>query len=74
MSNPNSWWQRLKRHFTKSSKSPYNKNPKNVVRQIILAVKDALNENAFNLDNSIATEVEYDENDNIVTRDTKLQD
>ena len=52
----------------------YNKNPKNVVRQIILAVKDALNENAFNLDNSIATEVEYDENDNIVTRDTKLQD
>ncbi|MBQ7490832.1 MAG: hypothetical protein IJT51_09995 [Bacteroidales bacterium] len=52
----------------------YNKNPKNVVRQIILAVKDALNGNAFNLDNSIATEVEYDENDNIVTRDTKLQD
>ena len=28
LSNPNSWWQRLKRHFTKSSKSPYNKNPK----------------------------------------------
>lgn len=52
----------------------YNKNPENVVRQIILAVKDALNGNAFNLDNSIATEVEYDENDNVVTRDTKLQD
>ena len=26
--NPLSWWERLKRHFTISKKSPYNKNPK----------------------------------------------
>ena len=30
-SNPNSWWQRLKKHFETSSKSPYNKNPKMTV-------------------------------------------
>ena len=29
--NPNSWWQRLKKHFTSSQKSPYNKNPKMTV-------------------------------------------
>jgi membrane associated rhomboid family serine protease len=29
--NPNSWWQRLKKHFSSSKKSPYNKNPKMTV-------------------------------------------
>ena len=29
--NPNSWWERLKKHFSSPKKSPYNKNPKMTV-------------------------------------------
>lgn len=41
----------------------YNENPQEVITQIILAVKYALNGYAFHLDNNIATEVKYDAND-----------
>ena len=29
--NPNSWWERLKKHFSSPKESPYNKNPKMTV-------------------------------------------
>lgn len=41
----------------------YNENPQEVISQIILAVKYALNGYTFHLDNNIATEVKYDAND-----------